>query len=63
LKGKQRAPSTSSNSGASTSRAPDPPPQVEAAVEDPPVIKEFWLTKCQLEIDGSPIGNNALKKF
>jgi hypothetical protein len=63
LKGKQRAPSTSSNSGASTSRAPDPPPQVEAAVEDPPVIKEFWLTKCQLEIDGSPIGNNAFKKF
>ena len=66
LKGKQKAPFSPRPSGQSASGAADSPPEGQststAAVdqEDPLTItKQFWLTKCQLEIDGTPAGNNA----
>jgi len=71
LKGKQKAPL----SGPSTSTAADPPPEDEdpppedgdpppvAAVGLATVTKKFWLTKCQLEIDGTPAGNKCILTF
>jgi hypothetical protein len=65
LRGKHPAPFSPSPSRQSTSTAVDPPLVGET---DPPLVDEveesglqtpnawFWLTKCQLEIDGSVIG-------
>jgi len=51
LKGKQKAPSSASGPSTSTSADLATEDAVEATV-----TKQFWLTKCQLEIDGSTSG-------
>ena len=57
LRGKQPIPFSPSPSRPSTSRATDPPLVAEVEESGPLTATEyFWLTKCQLEIDGSVVG-------
>jgi hypothetical protein len=60
LRGKQRAPPP--GLGQSTSTSADPPPPA-ATVGEQTTSKKFWLTKCQLEIDGSPAGKIRIYSF
>jgi hypothetical protein len=60
LKGKQRAPPQAL--GQSTSTSADPPPPA-ATVGELTTTKTFWLTKCQLEIDGCPSGKKYIYSF
>ena len=60
LKGKQRAPPRAL--GQSTSTLADPPPPA-ATVGELTTTKTFWLTKCQLEIDGCPSGKKYIYSF
>ena len=58
LRGKQPLPFSPSPSRQSTSRATDPPLVAEVEESQPltATTEYFWLTKCQLEIDGSVVG-------
>jgi hypothetical protein len=60
LRGKQRA--QPPGLGQSTSTSADPPLPADTDVE-PAISKKFWLTKCQLEIDGCPSGKICIHRF
>jgi hypothetical protein len=60
LRGKQRA--QPPGLGQSTSTSADPPLPADTDVEQA-TSKKFWLTKCQLEIDGCPSGKICIHRF
>jgi hypothetical protein len=60
LRGKQRA--QPPGLGQSTSTSADPPLPADTDVEQA-ASKKFWLTKCQLEIDGCPSGKICIHRF